>query len=359
MSLKQNWASGETFTAADANAVATAVNATPAAVVVTAGSETRPDAAVVLWIETRGEEATRPTNMDDDTDLWFTPNGSSGGGGDTTAPSVPTGLASSNVADTSFDVSWSASTDDVAVTGYEVRLDAGTAVVPTGLSHSFTGLTAETDYDVDVRARDAAANWSAWCTPITVTTEPEATVPSPTVRYNFNEGSGTTATSVAGGHTMTDQSGGSPVWGSGTIQTEMRGYLNGVSTGTESDWSLAVDAVFSGAPGSEKTLFAHQPSQFLNLQNDGKVKWYGASTVTSASGIAFSGTKRVVLSQTATTLKIYVDGVEFISSTQANAYDTAQQSNVLLGGMPNAAVDSLRLWLGTALDASQVAALGA
>lgn len=324
---------------------------------VTTGTEARDDDfAVNLWIDLRGSGATRPDNVGDN-DLWFTPNGATGGG-DTEAPSVPTGMAATDIQATEITVGWSASTDNVAVTGYQVRIDGGAPVSESTLSHTFTGLTADTEYSFEVRARDAAGNWSAWSSVVPVSTDPEVTIPSPAVRYNFNEGTGTTATSVADGHTLTDQTG-SPVWGSGTIQTEMRGYLTGMSTGTYSDWTVAIDVVFSGEPGGEKSLFVHGASLFLNFLVDGKIKWYGASTVTADTGIAFAGTKRVVVAQSATTLKIYVDGVEFVSSTQANAYDLENQSNVFYtGGFPNAEVDSLRFW-NSALDATQVAALGA
>lgn len=40
--------------------------------------------------------------------------------GDTTAPSVPTGLATTAVGSTTADLSWNAATDDVGVTGYEI-----------------------------------------------------------------------------------------------------------------------------------------------------------------------------------------------------------------------------------------------
>jgi hypothetical protein len=89
---------------------------------------------------------------------------------DTTAPSVPTGLSSSNRGSTSFTLSWSASTDNVGVTGYEVfrnGTSTGTTAVP---SFSVTGLNANTTYSMTVRARDAAGNWSSQSAALSVTT---------------------------------------------------------------------------------------------------------------------------------------------------------------------------------------------
>lgn len=90
---------------------------------------------------------------------------------DTTAPTVPTALASTGITSTGFQVTWTASTDAVGVTGYQVRLNGGTPVAANGsLSHTFTGLAASTAYTVEVRAGDAAGNWSAWSSVLNVTT---------------------------------------------------------------------------------------------------------------------------------------------------------------------------------------------
>ena len=46
----------------------------------------------------------------------------------TTAPSIPTSLTSSNITQTSATISWSASTDNVGVTGYKI-FNNGTQVL--------------------------------------------------------------------------------------------------------------------------------------------------------------------------------------------------------------------------------------
>lgn len=102
----------------------------------------------------------------------------SGGGGtppaDTQAPTVPTGLASSSVTQTSFTLTWNASTDNVGVTGYEVFRNGTSIGTPTSTSFNVTGLTAGTTYSMRVRARDAAGNWSAQSTALSVTTQNQA-----------------------------------------------------------------------------------------------------------------------------------------------------------------------------------------
>jgi chitodextrinase len=85
---------------------------------------------------------------------------------DTQAPSVPAGLNTSGRTETSVDLSWSASTDNVGVTGYGLYRNeaaAGSTSAATR-SYSFTGLTCGTSYTFAVDAYDAAGNRSAKAT---------------------------------------------------------------------------------------------------------------------------------------------------------------------------------------------------
>ena len=93
-----------------------------------------------------------------------------GTNGDTQAPSVPTGLASSGITQTGFTLTWAASTDNTGVTGYEVFRNGTSIGTPASTSFNITGLTCNTAYSMKVRARDAAGNWSAQSTALNVTT---------------------------------------------------------------------------------------------------------------------------------------------------------------------------------------------
>ena len=94
-----------------------------------------------------------------------------GGGGDTTPPSVPTGLTVTGTTSGSVSLSWTASTDNVGVTGYDVfRGGTRVATVTSGTTYTDTGLTAATAYSYTVDARDAAGNVSAASSAVTATT---------------------------------------------------------------------------------------------------------------------------------------------------------------------------------------------
>ncbi|MEU8004631.1 endo-1,4-beta-xylanase [Catellatospora sp. NPDC049111] len=100
-----------------------------------------------------------------------------GGTGDTQAPSTPSNLAASGTTSSSTNLTWTASTDNVAVTGYDILRAPGTSggsftQVGTSTTASFsnTGLSANTSYRYQVQARDAAGNVSAVSNTVTVTT---------------------------------------------------------------------------------------------------------------------------------------------------------------------------------------------
>ncbi len=96
-------------------------------------------------------------------------------GVDTEPPTVPAGLASPSQTTTSVNLIWAASTDNVAVTGYDIYRNGTLVGASATTSYVDTGLAAGTAYQYRVRARDAAGNASALCTAITATTKAEAT----------------------------------------------------------------------------------------------------------------------------------------------------------------------------------------
>jgi len=89
---------------------------------------------------------------------------------DATAPSVPTNLQAAVVSTSRIDLTWTASTDNVAVTGYRVYRDGSLIASPSGTSYSDTGLSAGTSYSYRVAAYDAAGNTSAQCGAVSATT---------------------------------------------------------------------------------------------------------------------------------------------------------------------------------------------
>ncbi|WP_430625597.1 carbohydrate binding domain-containing protein [Streptomyces sp. NBC_01264] len=101
-----------------------------------------------------------------------------GGTADTQAPTVPGSLTSTGKTSTSASLSWSASTDNVGVNGYDVYQGAALVATSGTTSATVTGLTSSTAYAFTVRARDAAGNTSAASNTVNVTTDTGTTPPA-------------------------------------------------------------------------------------------------------------------------------------------------------------------------------------
>ncbi|WP_281232535.1 endonuclease [Flavobacterium gelatinilyticum] len=81
--------------------------------------------------------------------------------GDSQAPTAPANLTLTAKTSNSVSISWNASTDNTAVTGYDIYANGVFKTTVSGLAATITGLTASTTYNINVYAKDAAGNTSA------------------------------------------------------------------------------------------------------------------------------------------------------------------------------------------------------
>ncbi|GAA3591137.1 malectin domain-containing carbohydrate-binding protein [Flavivirga amylovorans] len=107
-------------------------------------------------------------------------------GPDTQVPTAPT-LSSTTQTDTTVDLSWTAATDDTAVTEYKVYKD-GILETTLGnvLTYQITGLTAATGYNFTVTALDAASNESVASNTLVITTN--ASIQGISLPFRVNAG---------------------------------------------------------------------------------------------------------------------------------------------------------------------------
>jgi len=98
--------------------------------------------------------------------------------GDTTPPTAPTNLTGTAASATQVNLSWTASTDNVGVTGYEIFRNS--LQIGTSPSSSYSDSTAQpsTTYSYYVKATDAAGNLSASSNTVSITTPTDTTPPS-------------------------------------------------------------------------------------------------------------------------------------------------------------------------------------
>ena len=106
-------------------------------------------------------------------------------GGDTTPPTAPSGLTATAATASQINLAWTASTDNVGVTGYNIQSCQGagctnfaTIASVTTTTYSNTGLNASSPYSYQVQATDAAGNLSAFSNIATTSTPADTTPPS-------------------------------------------------------------------------------------------------------------------------------------------------------------------------------------
>jgi chitodextrinase len=156
---------------------------------------------------------------------------------DTTAPSRPSGMNTLVTGTNQLAVDWSASTDNVGVTGYEVY--RGNVLVGTVTTTYFldSGLAAGTTYSYAVRAIDAAGNRSTASNSVSPHTASQSTNAKGTlagVVFDSTGGGDRDAVATftpASGATKTDNANNKGVWsisnlnpGAGTLTISAPGY---------------------------------------------------------------------------------------------------------------------------------------
>ncbi|SHJ13487.1 Fibronectin type III domain-containing protein, partial [Arenibacter nanhaiticus] len=100
---------------------------------------------------------------------------------DNTPPTAPSNLTASGTTTTTTDLSWTASTDNIGVTSYNVFQNGGIIGTTSGASNfNVTGLTENTTYNFTISASDAAGNTSGLSNTANITTLTADTEP-PTV----------------------------------------------------------------------------------------------------------------------------------------------------------------------------------
>jgi chitodextrinase len=141
--------------------------------------------SALQWTKGSGDEPQEVPITNYNGIMWMKFNGSTvsyiykaSTSSDTTAPTAPSGLTVNAISASQIDLSWTASTDAVGVTGYNVERCALAGCVnfvevyqPGAVSQSDTGLTAATLYRYRVRAHDAAGNLSGYSAIAQATTQ--------------------------------------------------------------------------------------------------------------------------------------------------------------------------------------------
>ena len=93
---------------------------------------------------------------------------------DSIPPSTPVGLSATAISSSQINLSWTASTDNIAVGGYVIRRGSTPIATTSAITFSDTGLAASTAFDYTVQAFDTTLNYSGISATSTATTSAPA-----------------------------------------------------------------------------------------------------------------------------------------------------------------------------------------
>jgi len=108
---------------------------------------------------------------------------------DTEAPTAATNLVASNPTVNSIDLSWTAGTDNIAVSSYDIYVDGANTVSTSSTTITVTGLSANTEFCFTVFARDAALNTAPSSNESCETTNEGTSTPNEIFISEYVEGS--------------------------------------------------------------------------------------------------------------------------------------------------------------------------
>lgn len=103
---------------------------------------------------------------------------------------MPANVTATPVSSSQINLSWLASTDNIAVVAYDVYRNGVLIASPTGTTYNDTGLSNTSAYTYVVKARDAAGNTSGPSVPVTSTTSDTQPPTAPTGLMAFPRSSG-------------------------------------------------------------------------------------------------------------------------------------------------------------------------
>lgn len=285
----------------------------------------------------------------------FRASGSSGGG-DTTPPTAPANLVATATSSSQINLSWTASTDNVGVTGYFLQRCSGTgcsnfaqvaSLSGTTTIYNDTGLAASTPYSYRVQAADAAGNLSGFSNTATATTSASTGTPGLVAAYDFNAGTGTSVSDVSGnGNTGTIVN---ATWTtSGKYGSALSFNGTNAQVVINDAASLHLSAALtleawvnpSSAPtGWQDVIYKPLDNYFLEASStNGNKPGTGVLLTSNAEPLAYGSAQlaantwtHLAMTYDGTTLKIYVNGA-LVTSTAQSGTITASTNPLQIGG---------------------------
>jgi hypothetical protein len=283
-------------------------------------------------IHTRDSSNNLTTSVDDTFTTSSTP--------DNTEPSSPGNLSGSSITTNSITVNWSASSDNIAVIGYNIYRNNEFIASTTALNFTDLGLNLGTSYVYTITAYDAASNESPRTNNITLTTTSGSVIIIPP-----SSGGG-----GGGGGAMTPADTTAPAMPASLV-------ISYLSTGLQLTWKNPADADFAGVIVVRKEGgFPTSRTDGLKLYQ-GKTEFYADSAVDSAKKYYYgiwsydaSGNYSSMASIASTSGKIQTGQNDVKNNTadpgaNKNPSDTSADSQTIqvtsLGNVPGSVVEQV------------------
>jgi bacillolysin len=263
------------------------------------------------------------------------------GSTDTVAPTAPTALAASGTTGTTTNLSWTASTDNVAVTGYDIYQGATLKGSSTTTTYTVTGLTASTAYTFTVKAKDAAGNVSAASNAVNVTTT------ATTVTYCTSKG-----------NSSADERIGKVVFGTiNNTSTGTTGYENYSAISTNATRGTAYTITIT--PTWTSSVYSEGYAVFIDYNQDGDFADSGETAWTKASSTTTPVTGSITIPSTATlgTTKVRVsmkyNGIP--TSCESFSYGQVEDYSINITASGAVAVEEIAAGLVETIETSSFA----
>jgi chitodextrinase len=262
-----------------------------------------------------------------------------GGSADATAPTKPANLTATAQSRTQIGLSWTASTDNVGVTGYEIWRDGSllTTITP-NTTYSDTTVAASSTHTYTIRALDAAGNQSAFSDPATATSLANGLL----FTDGFETGDFSNWTSVSGLVAQQQEflsgswaargtTAGTPAFALKQLTTQRSElyYQTRFKVISQGANSIYLQRFRTGTAGLLTTTFVSSTGK-VGLRND-QGSTTTTSTVTAASGSWHTIETHLLINGASSLVEVWLDGNKIDALTSTLSLGTAPIGQVLLG----------------------------
>ena len=245
---------------------------------------------------------------------------------DTQAPTAPLNLSVTSVGTNNIAVQWTAATDNVGVTSYDIYVNGELMGSTSSTSTNIANLNPLTAYSIYIVAKDAAGNVSPQSNTVTATTtalsancgdESFETIPPSTSNYS-------TYNWISNGVSWTSEDSRTDQTINGRAITIRNGFVTALSVPNGiGEFKVTTQLKFSGSAGTLKI--------FVNGTDTGKtVPYSSTATTTTVTGINVAGTVEITLQQNGVaTNRVAIDDMSWTCYTLAGVNESAVGKNAL------------------------------